>query len=128
MKSLMTFIGILAFNFTPSSYAAEFACPVSEVAKNYTCSGTVKVQNLTQLEAYKNNLGIFAKKPTVAKNLQIDFNADLSSDLIIATPCSIKITAGKTINSSSNVCLNGSKGVVVDANFHFTGKNLKLES
>lgn len=128
MKSLMTFIGVLASNFVVSAYASDFSCPVAAVAASYTCQGTVKVKTLAELNDYKNNLGVIAKRPTIAKNLQIDFNPSLTTDLSISTPCSIKIPASTILNSTANICLNGSKGVSIGENFQFTGKNLKLES
>ena len=128
MKSLMTFVGILALNLPNISTASDFSCPVSGNIAAFTCSGTVKVETLDQLNAYKNSLGVVAKKPTVAKNLLINFNPALAADLAISTPCSIKIAKNVVMTSTANVCLHGAKGVTIDESFNFNGKNLFLES
>lgn len=128
MKSLMAFVGILAFNLPNITVASDFSCPVTSNVSNFTCSGTVKVKTLAELNAYANNLGVVAKKPTIAKNLQIDFNPALTSDLVISTPCSIKVLTNIVMTSTANICLHGAKGISIDEDFKFTGKNLKLES
>ncbi len=127
MKSLMTFAGILAFNFLNTAYSAEFSCPISQAVSQYTCSGTLRVQSMVQLMAYKSNLGTTTTNPTVAKDLLIDFNMDLNEDLNISSPCAIKTTTNITINSTANICLNGKNAVVLEEGLTFTGKNLKLE-
>jgi PKD repeat protein len=124
----MTFVGILAFNLPNIAMSSDFSCPVNANVSNFTCSGTVKVKTLAELNAYRNDLGVVAKKPTIAKNLLIDFNPAFTSDLVISTPCSIKVPTNIVMTSIANVCLHGTKGVSIDENFKFTGKNLKLES
>ena len=74
MKSLLTFVGILAFNFSSVSQAAEFSCPLNPSFANYTCAGTVRVQSVAQLNAYKNDLGVVGTS-TVAKAIFIDYYA-----------------------------------------------------
>jgi PKD repeat protein len=128
MKSLMTFMGIAAFNFISLANASDFSCPVTGNIAAFTCSGTVKVETLDQLNVYKNSLGVVAKKPTVAKNLLINFNPALTADLAISTPCSIKIAKDVVMTSTANICLHGAKGITIDENFNFNGKNLLLES
>ncbi len=128
MKSLMTFLGFLAFIFTNFAQSADFLCPLNANYANYSCAGTVRVQNIEQLNAYKNNLGISNSNPTVAKSLLIDFNANLNEELIIATPCAIKTSLNISITANFNICLNAKKGILIEEGFNFNGKNLKLES
>ncbi|WP_185903055.1 PKD domain-containing protein [Bacteriovorax stolpii] len=89
------------------------------------CSGSVTVTNQTELNSYANDLGL--KKGKI-KNLNIAFSPNLNSELVIATPCSIKISDNIYLSSSANICLHGETGVTVGENFKFNGKNLTLES
>lgn len=121
----MTLTGILAFIFPYFANGNTFGCAPSAEQMALECSGSVTVTNLAELNSYKNDLGL--KKGKI-KNLNIAFSPNLNSELVIATPCAIKVSDNINLSSSANICLHGETGVTVGENFKFNGKNLTLES
>ena len=125
MKSLMTLTGILAFSFSSFATGREYSCPPSVEKQALECSGTVSVTSVAELNSYANDLGL---KKGKAKNLTITSSLGLTSDLVISSPCTIKIADDVVLSSTGNICFHGQNGINIGERFKFNGKNLSLES
>jgi PKD repeat protein len=121
LKALIA--GALLFA-SATTNATDYLCPVMNSYQNLTCEGSLRVTNLSQLQAYRSDLGLHKNK---IKNLIIDFDLS-SSALSVSTPCQATVTKNHTINVNGNFCLHGDKGVVIEDSTNLQTQNLRLET
>jgi len=121
MKSLLSLLFILL-----SIDVFASTCILPELEAELKCSGNFRARSMEDLNEYLNdfkNDGF-----GTAKNLIIDFDLDVGS-FDIKSPCNIRFTKNRVVNSSGKLCLYGKEGVRVNpfSNFNFVELEIYTE-
>ncbi|CBW26587.1 hypothetical protein BMS_1760 [Halobacteriovorax marinus SJ] len=113
----------IALFFINSSYALE--CQLPSGLEGITCNKNKRVKSLTELNNY---LVDYNSVSGVAKNLIIDFDINLDTDLNIFSPCKVRFAKNRSFTSTGNLCVNAKEGVYFNPYFTLRANEVALHS
>lgn len=109
MKLLLLSLALLALENTVAQECITENAPQNTLK----CNGNFRARSHKDLAKYQAELVKLSKK-NKAKSLTIDFNLISSEDINIESPCSLRVTHKKKIESPKNVCLRARDNIIID--------------